>query len=105
MARPKGSESMITADMREKVRQIVARNMEDINKWLKDIENPKDRLQMMVALMEYTLPKLARVETTGEDGGPILISWYEANNNTLRTKSSSKRVPQKDKEMERDSNP
>jgi hypothetical protein len=38
-----------------------------------DTDGPKAAFQCLMDVMEYHIPKLARTEVTGKDGGPVII--------------------------------
>lgn len=71
--RPKGSPNKSTALAREAIAKFVDGNAERLQGWLDQIaaESPKDAFNAFLALAEYHVPKLARVEHTGEGGGDI----------------------------------
>lgn len=54
------------------------RNSDDSIKWLVE-PNPKAAFDAMQSVIEYHIPKLARVEQTGADGGPITHASLVAN--------------------------
>lgn len=75
--KPKGAVNHVTQDVRDKFRQLlegigVAQLQED----LQAIENPKDRLQIIIGLAEFIIPKLARTALTAEDpnGGTLSVT-------------------------------
>lgn len=59
--RPKGSPNKDTKALRERITALMDERWE---KFLQDLDklSPKDRVNTMVSLMEYTLPKLNRTE-------------------------------------------
>lgn len=66
--RPKGSQNKET----KKVRQWIGRFLEDTTELLeKDILelDPKDRVNAIMGLLEYSVPKLARTELVGDEEG------------------------------------
>lgn len=65
--RPKGSPNKATKQIREAVAKIVDDNTENLQKWMDQLaeESPEKAANLMVKLMEFTLPKLARSELTG----------------------------------------
>lgn len=64
--RGKGTPNKSTARVREAVSRIADNNIESVQKWLEDIEDPKQRLDLFIRLLEYHIPKLARVESKVE---------------------------------------
>lgn len=73
--RPKGSVNKSTGKAREIISMIVEDNAHKIQGWIDEValEDKKEAFKMLAVLLEYTMPKLARVDATvtGEDGGPI----------------------------------
>lgn len=71
--RKKGVPNKSTAQAREAIAKFVNKNTTRLEGWLDDIaaENPKDAFDCVIKIMEYHMPKIARVEHTGEDGGDI----------------------------------
>ena len=83
MARPKGSPNKATAEAREAIARLVDGNAHRLNIWLDEIyktKGPEAAWDCMMDVVEYHVPKLARIETTGADGGPqeLVIRWKEA---------------------------
>lgn len=90
--RKKGIPNKTTARAREAIGIFVEGNIDRLQGWLEQISNgipklndagepiagqylvppsPLEALRQLSGLMEYHIPKLARVEHTGKDGGPI----------------------------------
>lgn len=72
--RPKGTPNKATANAREAIARFVDGNADRLNGWLDEIEQndgPKAAFQCFTDLLEYHVPKLARHELTGKDGGDI----------------------------------
>jgi hypothetical protein len=56
------------------IAKLIDDNAEKLQGWLDQIaetEGPKAAWNCFVDVIEYNLPKLARTEHTGEDGGPV----------------------------------
>lgn len=75
----KGIPNRTTQKVRDAVACIADNNIDKVQKWLEDIKDPKQRLELFIRLLEYHIPKLARTELTGEDGGEIKIARIERN--------------------------
>ena len=80
MPRPKGSPNKATAEAREAIARLVDGNAHRLNIWLDEIYKTKGAeaaWRCMMDVVEYHVPKLARIETTGKDGGPqeMVIRW------------------------------
>ena len=78
--RPKGVPNKVTTEFRETVRQLLEDNAANVQKWLHDVAegthdkpDPGKALDLLAKLAEFAAPKLARVEHTGKDGGPMQI--------------------------------
>jgi len=74
MARPKGSPNKATANAREAIARFVDNNAPRLEGWLEQIadsQGPAAAFRCVTDLLEYHVPKLARVEMTGKDGEPV----------------------------------
>lgn len=62
--RPKGSVNKTTNTIREAFTKLVEDNLDNMTKWLEDVAkvSPKEALDILNKMAEYTTPKLARVE-------------------------------------------
>lgn len=72
--RPKGSINKATKNARAAIAALVEANIPKVQRWLNKIakdEGPKAAFQCLMDLVEYHVPKLARTELTGPDGGPV----------------------------------
>lgn len=58
--RPKGSGNKVTQEIRKKFEQLLNDNLDNINNDLVSIKNPKDRLDILIKMSEFVLPKLQR---------------------------------------------
>lgn len=78
MARPKGSPNKATAQAREAIAKLVDGNADRLQAWLDEIaadekQGPAVAFKLLMDVMEYHVPKLARTEHVGEGGGPVRI--------------------------------
>lgn len=73
--RPLGTPNKVTAEARAAIALFVEGNVDRLNGWLDAIaaESPRDAFDRFMSVVEYHIPKLARQEHTGEDGGDIRI--------------------------------
>lgn len=76
MARPKGSPNKATAQAREAIAKLVDGNADRLQAWLDEIasdekQGPAVAFKLLMDVMEYHVPKLARTEHVGENGGAI----------------------------------
>lgn len=72
--RAKGTPNKATAQAREAIAAFVDGNSERLQGWLDQIaetDGPKAAFQCLMDVMEYHVPKLARTELTGKDGGSV----------------------------------
>lgn len=79
--RKKGTPDRVDADLKHALTLFINNNQERLQDWLDrmDDDSPKDAFTAFRDMLEYVLPKQARTEMTGKDGGPIQIET------TLRT--------------------
>lgn len=97
MARPKGTPktggrvagrpNKTTQEVREAVALLAQNNVSKLEQWLEDTANgnpdqgvkpaPEKAAMLLLQALEYYIPKLARTELSGPDGGPIEISSKE----------------------------
>lgn len=69
-----------TLAAREAIAAFVDANAHKLQEWLDAMaaDSPKDAFNAFLALVEYHVPKLARTELTGPNGGPIVVSLDDA---------------------------
>lgn len=62
--RPKGSLNKTTRDVREAVSELVQGNIDNLHRWLGQVakSDPARAFELVLKLMEYHIPKLARTE-------------------------------------------
>lgn len=81
--RPKGSWNKDTEKIRTAITMIVEDNLENMQAWLSDIakDSPKEAFNCLKDLIEYTTPKMARVEQStrfvDEDGKDLTAKDME----------------------------
>jgi hypothetical protein len=76
--RPKGLPNKSTAAAREAIARFVDGNVDRLQGWLDEIaadpkHGPMAAFKCVQEVMEYHIPKLARTEHTGKDGGAIIV--------------------------------
>jgi hypothetical protein len=76
--RIKGVPNKSTVAARESIARFVDGNVERLQGWLDEIaEDPKHgplvAFKCVQEILEYHVPKLARTEHTGKDGGAIIV--------------------------------
>lgn len=71
--RPVGSVNKSTSQAREAIAAFVDDNAHRLTEWLDRIaeKDPKDAFNCFQSVVEYHIPKLARTEMTGLNGGAI----------------------------------
>jgi hypothetical protein len=77
--RPKGSPNKSTAIAREAIAKLADGNADRLQGWLDQIaadekQGPSVAFKLFMDVLEYHVPKLARVEHTGANGGPVVIA-------------------------------
>ena len=75
----KRGEYQRTRLLREALSHIVCQNVDAAQDWLLKIEDPAKQLDLYLKMCEFAVPKLARHEHTGEDGGAIKVDKIEVN--------------------------
>jgi hypothetical protein len=80
--RPTGSKNKATQEMRMVVADFIERNSNKMQGWLEQIEiddGPLEAFKRIEALLEYSIPKLARTEHTGDKENPVsfTVKWGE----------------------------
>ena len=68
--RPVGSVNLTTRYVREKIAALADKGADKVWEWLEEVEDPAKRVELFLRAIEYHIPKLARTEVTGADGGP-----------------------------------
>jgi len=70
--RPKGVPNKATMKFKESLNGLLEHCADDMVKWLEQIDDPKQRFDVLKDFAEYIYPKLARVDnaTIGKDGQP-----------------------------------
>lgn len=70
--RQKGTGNIATKPIKDKVVQLIeGYSIDAMQRDLNDIEKPEDRLKILMGLMEFVIPKIARTELTGKEGDDI----------------------------------
>ena len=99
--RKRGVPNKATADVREAIANLLQLNVENFSLWLGQVSNgikqpapasddaqadeepemkwllrpdPGKALDIAMGMAEYHIPKLARTELTGKDGGPLQVN-------------------------------
>ena len=79
--RKAGVGNRITVEVREAIALIAQRNVGNFEEWLGAVavDDPGKAADLFLKAIEYHIPKLARSEQTGPDGGPQehTFRWLE----------------------------
>ncbi len=70
----KGKPNKATRDVREAIAKIAQRHIGKVEQWISEIDDPAKRVGLFLDMCEYHIPKLARTEHTGKDGGPLVMN-------------------------------
>jgi hypothetical protein len=60
--RAKGTSNKVTTEIREFYKELIENNLEQIKADLKEL-TPKERIEVLIKLSEYVIPKLNKVES------------------------------------------
>ncbi len=72
--RPKGRANETTVNARRAIADLVDNNVPRMQKWLDEIaktQGPDKAWRCMMDVIEFHIPKLARTEVVGANGGPV----------------------------------
>ncbi len=85
--RKKGTPNKDTKELRERINDLIDNNFDSIQADLDQIE-PKERLDFLIKLFEYGLPKLQRVENEMffKQSVPVNLDKYEEIRKSLKIK-------------------
>ncbi|NBV87791.1 MAG: hypothetical protein EBS01_16320 [Verrucomicrobia bacterium] len=72
--RKAGVPNKSTRDVREAIAEFARANVDQMSEWLEAIPDPARRLDLYLRAIEYHIPKVARTEITGPDGGPVAFA-------------------------------
>ena len=82
--RPAGTPNKATQDARQAIALFVDGNAHRLTGWLDEVANgdvthdtkpnPAKAFELFQSVVEYHIPKLARTEVTGKDGGPVVVA-------------------------------
>jgi hypothetical protein len=65
--RKKGIPNKTTQDFKEAVIKLLESCQNEMIQWLKEIDDPKDRFDVIAKISEFAYPKLARTDHTSGD--------------------------------------
>jgi len=72
--RTEGAINKVNKEIKEAVAKLVESNLDNMTEWLKIIakKDPEKAMYIIINLLEYNVPKLARTELTGKDGKDLI---------------------------------
>jgi len=73
--KPKGAINKTTADVRQAIAMLAESSAPKVQEWLSLVaaDDPAKAMDLWLKMIEYHIPKLARTEVTGKDGGPVRV--------------------------------
>ena len=71
--RKPGVPNKSTTELKQAITAFTSRNADKIDEWLNSIDDPAKRLDLYFKALEYTMPKLARTELSGDKENPIQV--------------------------------
>ena len=66
-----GVPNKATQDVRAAIAAFASANVGQMSVWLASIDDPAKKLDLYLKAIEYHIPKLARSEVSGPNGGPV----------------------------------
>lgn len=71
--RPKGVPNKMTMEIKEAFKNLIEMNTPNMIEWMERvaIDDPAKALSLCADMAEFVVPKLARTELTGKDGGAV----------------------------------
>lgn len=75
--RKKGTPNRATGQAREAIARMIDDTAPNFIGWMMEIDDPAKRCDVWLRAAEYHIPKLARTEVTGGDGGPVVVRLSE----------------------------
>lgn len=71
--KPKGVQNKATTTVREAIAKMAEETAPAFVGWMHEIDDPAKRCDIWLKAIEYHIPKLARTEVTGANGGPVVV--------------------------------
>ena len=77
IGRKRGVPNKVTRETREVLALLIDGNLDKAQGWLDRVatDDPGKALTLLLQMAEFTIPKMARTEVTGRDGGPVLAAY------------------------------
>ncbi len=79
-----GLEGIKRRQFREKLQQFSELNFDQVQGWFGEVaaKDPAEAIRLYLNLLEFCLPKLARVEHSGEGGRELVVNLVNFGNHT-----------------------
>lgn len=71
--RPKGGQNKENERFKDALSHLFEENADNLMGWLSQVDNPKERFDILAKFADYLFPKLARTELSGIDDNPIQV--------------------------------
>ncbi len=72
--RSEGTPNRLTSEMREVLKTILEKEIDTLPNQLEKLE-PKERLEIVVKLLPYVIPRITEIEMKVENKQPTFVSW------------------------------
>lgn len=85
--RPAGAPNESTKAVRAAIARFAEENVDKLAQWIGEVNDPYKRAELFLKALEYHIPKLAREEQTGADGGPVAHTyrWLDGDDEEVAT--------------------
>ena len=70
--RKPGVPNKTTAQVKEALGVFISNNVDKLNDWIAEVDDPAKRIDLYFKAMEYAVPKLARTEHVGDATAPVV---------------------------------
>ena len=81
--RKQGTPNKVTRDVREAIAVFAQDNVDQMGKWLNQIDDPAKRLDLYLRALEYHVPKLSRAEVTANVNMTTIEALKELNEQSV----------------------
>lgn len=81
--RKQGTPNKVTRDVREAIAVFAQDNVDQMSKWLNQIDDPAKRLDLYLRALEYHVPKLSRAEVTANVNMTTIEALKELNEQSV----------------------
>lgn len=70
--RKPGVPNKTTSQIKEALGVFISNNVDKLNDWIAEVDDPAKRIDLYFKAMEYAVPKLARTEMVGDEKQPVV---------------------------------